>query len=130
MDIVILPDGTVVCATTSSIFTFIDPEWQRIFPTSGDLDWLISDLALGTDGRLWAASVWGMISGFDSSWTLYGLDSVASELGASLPDLRVVPVPDRLSSTETLHYGSLGLERSGATVVGVIPGSPADSAGT
>ena len=126
--IVVSPSNTIFCASGLGIYAFSGNEWTRTFPLTGDMTWFFEDLVIGKSGSLWAASAWGVLHLQNESSTLYCLDEVGRAFRETFPSLDYVALPAHLATTETLDYAGLGLERSGDTVFGVIPGSPADSA--
>ena len=125
--IVVSPSNTIFCASGLGIYAFSGNEWTRTFPLTGDMTWFFEDLVIGKSGSLWAASAWGVLHLQNESSTLYCLDEVGRAFRETFPSLDYVALPAHLATTETLDYAGLGLERSGDTVFGIIPGSPADS---
>jgi len=85
------------------ISEYRDGQWQRIFDLAparfADLAEIpIKKLTVGTDGTLWAATLWGALHRESSTWTLYTEPETAARLrkNEELAFLKIVELPEAL----------------------------------
>lgn len=122
-------DTETVAATSRGIYRLEGARWDRVFPTGGDQTWYIHDLVVTSAGTIWATSAFGLIQVAENETSIYTIEEIADHLAIVWPSFRFVPVPRELAPESRVSYANLGIQRSGDTILWVIPGSPADSAG-
>jgi ligand-binding sensor domain-containing protein len=94
-------DGRVYAGTDLGVSRFRQGQWERL--SEGDVTWGVNRLSVGTDGDVWAATVWGAMRMSEAGHVLYSSAGIAEALEALAPEVRVVAVPDAV--TVKRHQG-------------------------
>ena len=116
------PDGRMYAGTDVGVYAFEDHAWHRIFPREADRSWVIHDLIHASDGYVWAATSQGVLRFGPDDTTLYTAETLGKTMRASLPDTRIVFVPNAVAPDDSFHVYNIYEDRNGALWFGLMNG--------
>lgn len=117
-------DGILYAGSDYGLSRFVDEHWEPVFPVANEPRTVVKNITSDSDGNVWAASSWGLLSVSKNSHVLYTSAELGNQIRQYAPRLAVVHMPDEAMLKVPYGIGIGAILTDGATDQSIVKHPP------